>query len=160
AVVPPERRNMTMVFQGYALWPHMTVAQNVAFGLETRRGPRGGIGKRGDWGAGVGGPAGYGPRHPPRASGGPQPRGGRARRAGGVEPDAVLLEEPLSNLDANLREQMRFEIRRIHQETGLTMVYVTHDQTEAMVIADRIAVMDHGVVEQIGTPKEIYEAPV
>jgi iron(III) transport system ATP-binding protein len=157
-VVPPERRNMTMVFQSYALWPHMTVEQNVAFGLEMRRLPRDEIAGRVGWVLGVVNLAGYGRRYPHELSGGQQQRVALAR-ALVVEPDTLLLDEPLSNLDANLRDQMRFEIRRIHRQTGLTMVYVTHDQTEAMVIADRIAVMNNGLIEQIGTPREIHEAP-
>jgi iron(III) transport system ATP-binding protein len=157
-VVPPERRNMTMVFQGYALWPHMTVAQNVAFGLETRRTPRGEAARRVGRVLEIVNLGGYEQRYPHELSGGQQQRVALAR-ALVVEPGTLLLDEPLSNLDANLREQMRFEIRRIHQETGLTMVYVTHDQTEAMVIADRIAVMNQGLIEQIGTPREIYEQP-
>jgi iron(III) transport system ATP-binding protein len=157
-VVPPERRRMSLIFQSYALWPHMTVFQNVAFGLETRRLPRDEIARRVHAILGVVGLRGYDARYPHEVSGGQQQRVALAR-ALVVQPETLLLDEPLSNLDASLREQMRFEIRRIHRDTGITMVYVTHDQTEAMVIADRIAVMNAGAIEQIGTPQEIYELP-
>ena len=157
-VVPPERRRMSLIFQSYALWPHMTVFQNVAFGLETRRLPRDEIARRVHAILEIVGLRGYDARFPHEVSGGQQQRVALAR-ALVVEPETLLLDEPLSNLDASLREQMRFEIRRIHRDTGITMVYVTHDQTEAMVIADRIAVMNGGAIEQVGTPQEIYELP-
>jgi iron(III) transport system ATP-binding protein len=157
-VVPPERRNIGMVFQGYALWPHLTVQQNVAFGLELRRFSRQVIRGELEWALGLVGLRGFEQRYPHELSGGQQQRVALAR-AIVVRPDTLLLDEPLSNLDANLREQMRFEIRRVHDETGITMVYVTHDQTEAMVIADRVVVMNVGRIEQIGPPREIYECP-
>jgi iron(III) transport system ATP-binding protein len=157
-VVPPERRRMSLVFQSYALWPHMTVFQNVAFGLEMRRLPRDQIGRQVQWILEVVNLTGYEARYPHELSGGQQQRVALAR-ALVVQPDTLLFDEPLSNLDANLREQMRFEVRRIHRETGITMIYVTHDQAEAMVIADRIAVMNAGRIDQIGTPREIYEHP-
>jgi iron(III) transport system ATP-binding protein len=156
--VPPEHRQMSLVFQSYALWPHLTVFRNVGFGLEMRHVEGGEVHRRVEAMLDLVGLSGYGPRYPHELSGGQQQRVALAR-ALVVHPDTLLLDEPLSNLDANLREQMRFEIRRIHQETGITMVYVTHDQSEAMVIADRIAVMNHGQLEQIGTPHEIYESP-
>ncbi len=156
--VPPERRQMSLVFQSYALWPHMTVFQNIAFGLEMRRLVSREVQQRVHAMLKLVDLAGHEQRYPHELSGGQQQRVALAR-ALVVHPDTLLLDEPLSNLDANLREQMRFEIRRIHQETGITMVYVTHDQGEAMVIADRIAVLNHGQIEQIGTPHEIYEAP-
>jgi len=156
--VPPERRRMSLVFQSYALWPHMTVFHNVAFGLETRRLARDEIIRRVQAILEVVNLRGYDARYPHELSGGQQQRVALAR-ALVVQPETLLLDEPLSNLDAGLREQMRFEIRRIHRETHITMVYVTHDQTEAMVIADRIAVMNAGEIEQIGTPQEIYEIP-
>ena len=156
--VPPEKRNMSLVFQSYALWPHMTVADNVAFGLQLRKLPRDEIRRRVARMLEVVNLGGYQRRYPHELSGGQQQRVALAR-ALVVEPDTLLLDEPLSNLDANLREQMRFEIRRIHDETGITTVYVTHDQAEAMVIADRIAVMHAGLIEQIGAPAEIYETP-
>lgn len=158
AVVPPERRNIGMVFQSYALWPHFTVAQNVAFGLELRRMPRAEVSRQVNWALGLVGLQGFEQRYPHELSGGQQQRVALAR-AIVVRPETLLLDEPLSNLDANLREQMRFEIRRVHDETGITMVYVTHDQAEAMVIADRVVVMNAGRVEQIGAPREIYECP-
>jgi iron(III) transport system ATP-binding protein len=157
-VVPPERRRMSLVFQSYALWPHMTVSQNVSFGLEMRRLEREESRRRVKWILEVVDLGGYGTRYPHELSGGQQQRVALAR-ALVVQPDTLLLDEPLSNLDANLREQMRFEIRRIHRETGITMVYVTHDQAEAMVIADRIAVMNTGEIEQVGSPQDIYESP-
>jgi iron(III) transport system ATP-binding protein len=156
--VPPERRRMSLVFQSYALWPHMTVSQNIAFGLEMRRQESGEIKRRVHAIVELVDLAGHERRYPHELSGGQQQRVALAR-ALVVQPDTLLFDEPLSNLDANLREQMRFEIRRIHQETGITMVYVTHDQGEAMVIADRIAVVNGGQIEQVGTPREIYESP-
>ncbi len=156
--VPPEHRQMSLVFQSYALWPHMTVFRNVAFGLEMHHVEGREVRRRVEAILDLVGLSGYGHRYPHELSGGQQQRVALAR-ALVVHPDTLLLDEPLSNLDANLREQMRFEIRRIHQETGITMVYVTHDQGEAMVIADRIAVMNHGQIDQIGTPQEIYESP-
>ena len=157
-VVPPEQRNVGMVFQGYALWPHLNVEQNVAFGLELRRMPRSEVQAGVEWALGLVGLRGFESRYPHELSGGQQQRVALAR-AIVVRPDTLLLDEPLSNLDANLREQMRFEIRRVHDETNITMVYVTHDQAEAMVIADRVVVMNAGRIEQIGAPREIYECP-
>jgi iron(III) transport system ATP-binding protein len=157
-VVPPERRNVGMVFQSYALWPHLNVEQNVAFGLELRHASRAEVRHQVSWALGLVGLLGFEQRYPHELSGGQQQRVALAR-AIVVRPDTLLLDEPLSNLDANLREQMRFEIRRVHDETGITMVYVTHDQAEAMVIADRVVVMNAGRIEQIGTPREIYECP-
>jgi iron(III) transport system ATP-binding protein len=149
---------MSLIFQSYAVWPHKTVAQNVAYGLQVRKLPRAEIDtrvrrmlERVKLGA-------LAQRYPAELSGGQQQRVALAR-ALVVEPQVLLLDEPLSNLDANLREEMRFEIRRLHDETGITMIYVTHDQAEAMVISDRIAVMNLGRVEQVGRPDEIYEMP-
>src|SRR5216683_6188950 len=157
-VVPPEQRNMSMIFQSYAVWPHMTVFDNVAYGLKLRRIARTEMAERVHSMLSLVQLDGLAARYPGELSGGQQQRVALAR-ALVVEPETLLLDEPLSNLDASLREQMRFEIRRIHDETGITMVYVTHDQTEAMVIADRVVVMNVGRIEQIGTPTEIYEAP-
>jgi len=156
--VPPERRRMSLVFQSYALWPHMTVSQNISFGLEMRKVKSEEIQRLVHAIVELVGLAGHERRYPHELSGGQQQRVALAR-ALVVQPDTLLFDEPLSNLDANLREQMRFEIRRIHQETKITMVYVTHDQGEAMVIADRIAVMNSGQIEQVGTPRDIYESP-
>jgi iron(III) transport system ATP-binding protein len=158
AVVPPEQRRMSLVFQSYALWPHMTGFEHVAFGLQMRRAAGADIRRRVEQMLELVNLAGFGRRYPHELSGGQQQRVALAR-ALVVEPDTLLLDEPLSNLDANLREQMRFEIRRVHESTRITTVYVTHDQAEAMVIADRIAVMNKGVIEQIGTPREIYDRP-
>ena len=158
SAVPPEHRGMSMIFQSYAVWPHKTVFDNVAFGLKLRKRPQAEINQRvrrmldlvrlGDLAA----------RYPGELSGGQQQRVALAR-ALVVEPAILLLDEPLSNLDASLREEMRFEIRRLHEEMRITSVYVTHDQSEAMVTSDRIAVMNLGRIEQIGTPEEVYEHP-
>ena len=159
SVVPPERRRMAMIFQSYALWPHMTVAQNVAYGLRFKPGL-----SRGDREARVREMlrvvqlAGYEGRYPGELSGGQQQRVAVAR-ALVVEPEILLLDEPLSNLDANLREEMRFEIRRLHETFGNTTLYVTHDQGEAMVISDRIAVLKAGKVAQAGTADDLYHRP-
>jgi iron(III) transport system ATP-binding protein len=158
SVVPPERRHMSLIFQSYAVWPHKTVAQNVAFGLEVRHVSRTEIKERVATVLETVRMGHLAERYPSELSGGQQQRVALAR-ALVVEPDILLLDEPLSNLDANLREEMRFEIRRLHEQTGITMVYVTHDQSEAMVTADRIAVMNHGRIEQVGPPEEIYEKP-
>ena len=156
--LPPERRNMSMVFQSYALWPHMTVAENVAYGLKLRKVDRDTISRK------VGAMLAttklerLADRYPGELSGGQQQRVALAR-ALIVEPETLLLDEPLSNLDANLREEMRFEVRRLHDEYRYTTVYVTHDQSEAMTTADLIAVMNHGKIEQVGSPEEIYDRP-
>jgi iron(III) transport system ATP-binding protein len=157
-VVPPEDRHMSLIFQSYAVWPHMTVFENVAYGLGVRRIPRGEIRRRVEAVLDSVQMKHLAERYPSELSGGQQQRVALAR-AIVVEPDILLLDEPLSNLDANLREQMRFEIRRLHDTTGITMVYVTHDQAEAMVTADRIAIMNLGRIEQVGSPHEIYETP-
>jgi iron(III) transport system ATP-binding protein len=158
AVVPPERRNMSLIFQSYAVWPHKTVRQNVEFGLRVRRVGASELKRRVD---GILDTVRLSPladRYPAELSGGQQQRVALAR-ALVVEPEILLLDEPLSNLDANLREEMRFEIRRLHDTMGITMVYVTHDQAEAMVTADRVAVMNHGRIEQVAPPDEVYERP-
>ena len=157
-LVPPERRNMSMIFQSYAIWPHMTVFQNVAYGLRLRGVGRRAIDDRVNQMLEVVRLGGLGARYPSELSGGQQQRVALAR-ALVVEPAILLLDEPLSNLDAHLREEMRFEIRRLHEAYKITTIYVTHDQSEAMVIADRIAVMNRGRIEQHGTAEEIYERP-
>jgi len=158
AVVPPERRNMSMIFQSYALWPHMTIAENVGYGLAVRRLGKGDIAKRVSEILAVTQMARYADRHPAELSGGQQQRVALAR-ALVVKPETLLLDEPLSNLDANLREEMRFELRRLHDEYRYTTIYVTHDQQEAMTAADSIVVMREGRIEQQGTPTDIYERP-
>ncbi|MBI2203133.1 MAG: ABC transporter ATP-binding protein [Candidatus Rokubacteria bacterium] len=158
-VVPPERRRMAMIFQSYALWPHLTVAQNVGYGLRFKRDlARADREKRIAEMLRVVQLAGYEARYPGELSGGQQQRVAVAR-ALVVEPEILLLDEPLSNLDANLREEMRFEIRRLHEAFGITTLYVTHDQAEAMVISDRIAVLQAGRVAQVGTPDALFERP-
>ena len=157
--LPPERREAAMVFQSYALWPHLTVGQNVAFGLEQRRLPAAEIRQRvgaalelvkmGDRAA----------ARPHELSGGQQQRVALAR-ALAVRPRCLLLDEPLSNLDAKLRLEMRTEIRRICKQAELTAIYVTHDQKEALSIADRLAVMENGRILQCGTPWDVYRCPV
>jgi iron(III) transport system ATP-binding protein len=157
--VPPERRNMSMIFQSYALWPHMTVAQNVSYGLELRKLDRGTIKRKLAAILDTTHLSQLADRYPGELSGGQQQRVALAR-ALIVEPETLLLDEPLSNLDANLREEMRFEVRRLHDEYRYTTVYVTHDQSEAMTTADIIAVMNHGRIEQAGSPEDIYDRPL
>jgi ABC-type Fe3+/spermidine/putrescine transport system ATPase subunit len=156
--VPPERRQMSMIFQSYAVWPNMTVEQNVAFGLKLRRLPGGELRKRVAEMLDVVQMGHLAQRYPAELSGGQQQRVALAR-AIVIKPSVLLLDEPLSNLDANLREEMRFEIRRLHEEFRITTVYVTHDQSEAMVTSDRIAVMNQGRIEQVDDPHTLYTKP-
>ncbi|HMF49101.1 MAG TPA: ABC transporter ATP-binding protein [Candidatus Saccharimonadales bacterium] len=158
-LVPPERRNMSMIFQSYAVWPHMTVAQNVAYGLKFKKLSKQDIDAKVTKVLGVVHLAELKDRYSAELSGGQQQRVALAR-ALVVEPQILLMDEPLSNLDANLREEMRFEIRRLHEEFGITTIYVTHDQAEAMATSDRIAVLDHGRMVQVGTPSDIFDRPV
>src|SRR5918912_4263127 len=158
SVVPPERRNMSLIFQSYAVWPHKTVRENVGFGLQVRKVPRAQIAERVATILETVHLGTLADRYPGELSGGQQQRVALAR-ALIVEPETLLLDEPLSNLDANLREEMRFEIRRLHDEYRYTTVYVTHDQAEAMTTADVIVVMNQGRVEQAGSPEEVYERP-
>ncbi|HLW49161.1 MAG TPA: ABC transporter ATP-binding protein [bacterium] len=155
---PPERRNCGMVFQHYALFPHLTVAQNVAFGLEMRQAPRAEIGRRVSAILERVGLAGLDARFPRQLSGGQQQRTALAR-ALVINPSVLLLDEPLANLDAKLREEMRFYIRSLQREFGITTLYVTHDQAEALVLADRVAVLMDGVLRQFDPPEEIYHHP-
>jgi iron(III) transport system ATP-binding protein len=156
--LPPERRNMSMIFQSYALWPHMTVAENVAYGLKLRKLDRDTIGRKLKAILATTRLEALTERYPGELSGGQQQRVALAR-ALIVEPEILLLDEPLSNLDANLREEMRFEVRRLHDQYRYTTVYVTHDQAEAMTTADLIAVMNGGRIEQAGSPEDIYDRP-
>jgi len=156
--LPPEKRQMSMIFQSYAVWPNMTVEQNVGFGLELRKLPRDEVRKRVAEILDVVHMAHLGSRYPAELSGGQQQRVALAR-AIVIKPQVLLLDEPLSNLDANLREEMRFEIRRLHDEFKITTVYVTHDQAEAMVTSDRIAVMNLGRIEQVADPHTLYNKP-
>ena len=157
--LPPEKRNMSMIFQSYALWPHMTVRDNIIYGLKLRKLDRDTIATKLDAILATTKLAPLADRYPGELSGGQQQRVALAR-ALIVEPETLLLDEPLSNLDANLREEMRFEVRRLHDEYRYTTVYVTHDQSEAMTTADLIAVMNAGKIEQAGTPEDIYDRPV
>ena len=156
--VSPDRRQMSMIFQSYAIWPNMTVEQNVAFGLELRKVQKPEIKRRVGEMLEVVRLNHLADRYPAELSGGQQQRVALAR-AIVIRPSILLLDEPLSNLDATLREEMRFEIRRLHNEFHVTTVYVTHDQAEAMVTSDRIAVMNHGRIEQIAPPRELYDNP-
>jgi len=156
--LPPERRNMSMIFQSYAVWPHMTVLDNVAYGLKMQGRPAAERAERATAMLEATRLAEHAPKYPTALSGGQQQRVALAR-ALAPNPDILLLDEPLSNLDANLRAEMRFEIRRLHDEFRNTSIYVTHDQMEAMTMADRIVVMSAGRIEQIGTPQEVYDAP-
>jgi iron(III) transport system ATP-binding protein len=157
-VVPPERRNMSMIFQSYAVWPHMTVEQNVAYGLKFKKLSRQQIDAKVAALLGVVHLTELKDRYSAELSGGQQQRVALAR-ALVVEPQILLMDEPLSNLDANLREEMRFEIRRLHEEFRITTIYVTHDQAEAMATSDRIAVLDRGRLVQVGRPAEIFDRP-
>ena len=157
-LVPPERRDLSMVFQSYAVWPHMSVAANVAFPLRYRGVPRGERRERVTEALRAVRMEDYVDRYPHQLSGGQQQRVAVARSIVG-HPALLLLDEPLSNLDARLREDMRVELKRLHLEMGLTMLYVTHDQSEALAMSDRILVMDHGLVLQEGTPEEVYRSP-
>src|SRR5688572_2695742 len=156
--LPPEQRNMSMIFQSYALWPHMTVTENIVYGLRLRKMERDTIAKKLAAILATTKLEALAQRYPGELSGGQQQRVALAR-ALIVEPETLLLDEPLSNLDANLREEMRFEIRRLHDEYRYTTVYVTHDQSEAMTTADMIAVMNGGRIDQLGTPEDIYARP-
>jgi iron(III) transport system ATP-binding protein len=156
--VPPHERNTGMVFQNYALWPHLTVAENVGYGLEVRKVSANERKPRIDEALATVRMTDYAARSPNQLSGGQQQRVALAR-ALVIKPDLLLLDEPLSNLDARLRLELREEIRRIHSETRITTIYVTHDQKEALSLADRLAVLGEGVIEQIGGPREVYRQP-
>jgi iron(III) transport system ATP-binding protein len=157
-VVPPERRRMGMVFQSYAIWPHKTVYENVSFGLEILKIPKQETARRVGLMLEMVGLSGLEKRYPGQLSGGQQQRVALARSLV-VEPRILLLDEPLSNLDAKLRERMRWELKQLQRRTGITFVYVTHDQTEAMALSDRVAVMHEGKLQQVGTPRQVYVRP-
>ncbi|MEV6830929.1 ABC transporter ATP-binding protein [Amycolatopsis sp. NPDC051102] len=156
---PPERRGFGMVFQNYALFPHLSVRANVGFGLKMRKVGRAEARRRVDEALRLVQLTEHAAKFPAQLSGGQQQRVAIAR-AVVLEPPVVLMDEPLSNLDAKLRLEMRMEIRRLHQTLGLTTVYVTHDQEEALSLADRLVVLREGTVQQIGTPEEVYAQPV
>jgi iron(III) transport system ATP-binding protein len=158
SVVAPERRGMSMIFQSYAIWPNMTVGQNVAFGLKLRKISAAEVTERVNRILDTVHLRHLKDRYPAELSGGQQQRVALAR-AIVIEPEVLLLDEPLSNLDANLREEMRSEIRRLHDAFRITTVYVTHDQSEAMVTSDRIVVMNHGRIEQVDDPVSLYRRP-
>ncbi len=157
--LPPWHRNLGMVFQSYALWPHMTIRKNVAFGLEERRVPRNQIRERTDRALELVGLLDLAERRPSQLSGGQQQRVALARTIV-IEPQVLLLDEPLSNLDAKLRIQMRHELLDLQRKLSITTIFVTHDQEEANTIADRIALMKDGIIQQIGSPLELYDKPV
>ncbi|MBM3530492.1 MAG: ABC transporter ATP-binding protein [Alphaproteobacteria bacterium] len=156
--LPPWSRNVGMVFQSYALWPHMTVAKNVAFGLERRKLSRKEIARKVDAALELVELTAFANRRPAQLSGGQQQRVALARTIV-IEPEVLLLDEPLSNLDAKLRVEMRTELKALQRKLGITAIYVTHDQEEANAVADRIAVLDGGRIQQIGTPGELYDRP-
>jgi ABC-type Fe3+/spermidine/putrescine transport system ATPase subunit len=156
--VPPWRRDLGLVFQSYALWPHLSVFEHVAFGLRERRVPRAERDARVREALRLVSLDGLEDRRPSQLSGGQQQRVALARTLV-LRPRALLLDEPLSNLDATLRAQMRVELRRLHRELGITTVFVTHDQAEAMALSSRVAVFDRGAVIQVGTPAEVYRYP-
>lgn len=156
--IPPEKRGIGMVFQNYALWPHMTVYGNLAFGLQIRKVSKPEIDKRIKKVLSMVQLEGYENRYPRQMSGGQQQRIAMAR-ALVFEPEIMLLDEPLSNLDAQLREEMRFEFTELQKKLGITAVYVTHDQAEALVISDKIVILNQGKIVQSGSPKEIYSNP-
>src|SRR3954462_14340861 len=156
--VPPQRRDIGFVFQHYAAFKHMTVRDNVAFGLKVRKRPKAEITAKVDELLGIVGLSGYQERYPAQLSGGQRQRMALAR-ALAVEPKVLLLDEPFGALDANVRAELRAWLRRLHDEVHVTTVLVTHDQEEAMEVADRIAVLDQGRLQQVGAPREVYDAP-
>ncbi|GGG41639.1 ABC transporter ATP-binding protein [Chelatococcus composti] len=157
--LPPDKRGMALVFQSYALWPHMTVAQNIGYGLKLRRQPADAIARRVAEMEALLGLTGLSRRKPAQLSGGQRQRVALGR-ALAIDPEILLLDEPLSNLDARIRLSVRHEIRALQRRLGITAVHVTHDREEAMVMADRIVILDGGRIAQAGTPEEVYNRPV
>ncbi len=155
---PPEQRGIGMMFQNYALFPHMTVFENVAYGLKIKHVKRERLKEQAERYMGMVGLSGYGKRKISQLSGGEQQRVALARSLV-TEPKLLLLDEPLSNLDAKMRDEMRFELKRLQRELGITMLYVTHDQSEALIMSNRIAVFNKGKIQQTGAPSEIYNRP-
>lgn len=158
AHIPPYERNIGMVFQNYALWPHMKISENVAYGLRIKKFPKSEIREKVNRTLGLVNLKGLEDRYPGQLSGGQQQRVALAR-ALVLNPDVLLLDEPLSNLDAKIRLQVRAEIRKLQKELGITTIYVTHDQEEALTLSDRIAVLNQGKLQQTGTPLDLYEKP-
>jgi multiple sugar transport system ATP-binding protein len=156
--LPSFKRNTGMVFQNYALWPHMTVRENIAYGLKVRKLPKGEVDSRVEDIVELVHLGGMGERFPNQLSGGQQQRVALARVLV-INPGILLLDEPLSNLDAKLRVEMREEIKEIQRRLGITTIYVTHDQEEAMAVSDRVAIQNHGKIMQVGTPQEVYNRP-
>jgi ABC-type Fe3+/spermidine/putrescine transport system ATPase subunit len=157
--LPPDKRGMAMVFQSYALWPHMTAAQNIGYGLRVRRWARPKIRERVDQMLAMLKLAGLGDRPVTQLSGGQRQRVALGR-ALAIDPDILLLDEPLSNLDARIRADMRHEIKSLQSSLGITAIHVTHDREEAMVMADRIVILDAGRIAQVGTPEDVYNRPI
>jgi iron(III) transport system ATP-binding protein len=157
--LPPEEREVGMVFQSYAVWPHMNVFKNVAYPLKIKKVPRGDMSRMVEQALELVKMPELIDRYPNQLSGGQQQRVALAR-ALVMRPKVLLLDEPFSNLDAKLREEMRLELKELQKQTGITIIFVTHDQLEAMVLSDRVVVMDRGVIQQVGTPREIYQRPI
>lgn len=158
AHLPPDKRGMAMVFQSYALWPHMTTAQNIGYGLKLRQVPKAEIAARVERILGMLKLEGLGNRMVTQLSGGQRQRVALGR-ALAISPEILLLDEPLSNLDARIREEVRHEIKALQQKLGITTIHVTHDREEAMVMADRIVILDAGTIAQVGAPEEVYNRP-
>ena len=158
SAIPPYERNIGMVFQNYALWPHMTIFDNVAYGLKIKKTPSAEITKKVNHALSLVNLTGLEKRYPGQLSGGQQQRVALAR-ALVLNPDVLLLDEPLSNLDAKIRQQVRAEIRKLQKDLAITAIYVTHDQEEALTLSDRIAVLDHGKLQQLGSPRDLYQRP-
>ena len=158
SAIPPYERNIGMVFQNYALWPHMTIFDNVAYGLKIKKVPAKERAGKVNHALSLVNLTGLEKRYPGQLSGGQQQRVALAR-ALVLNPDVLLLDEPLSNLDAKIRQQVRTEIRKLQKELAITAIYVTHDQEEALTLSDRIAVLDHGKLQQLGSPRDLYQRP-